>query len=87
MDTNKSTINSYFDFKMQKQEFSGKVYGSIHDPEVNLNMQKLIRFQMDKQLDSMMGKKNRQIMEKIPMGEAVKNMATAMGASFIGIFF
>ncbi len=87
MDTNKSTINSYFDFKMQKQEFSGKVYGSIDDPEVNLNMQKLIRFQMDKQLDSMMGKKNRQIMEKIPMGGAAKNMATGMGASFIGMFF
>ena len=87
MDTNKNTINAYFDFNMQKQVFSGKVYGSIDEPTVNLNMQKLIRYQMDKQLDSMMGKKNRQIMEKIPMGGAAKSMATGMGASFIGIFF
>ena len=87
MDTNQSTINAYFDVHMQRQAFSGKVYGSIDDPKVNLNMQKLIRYQMDKQLDSMLGKKNRQIMEKIPMGDAAKNMATGMGASFIGMFF
>lgn len=87
MDTNQNTINAYFDFNMQKQAFSGKVHGAIHDPDVNLDMQKLIRYQMDKQLDSMMGKKNRQIMEKIPMGGAAKDVATGMGASFIGIFF
>lgn len=87
MDTNQSTINAYFDVHMQRQAFSGKVYGSLDDPKVNLNMQKLIRYQMDKQLDSMLGKKNREILEKIPMGDAAKNMATGMGASFIGIFF
>jgi len=43
---------------MQKQEFTGKVYGSIDDPKVNLNMQKLIQYQMDKQLDAMMGKQS-----------------------------
>ncbi len=87
MDTNQNTINAYFDVHMQRQAFSGKVYGSIDDPKVNLDMQKLIRYQMNKQLDKMLGKKNRKIMEKIPMGGAAKEMATGMGASFMGIFF
>jgi len=87
MDTNQNTINAYFDVHMQRQAFSGKVYGSMDDPKVNLDMQRLIRYQMNKQLDKMMGKKNRQIMEKIPMGGAAKEMATGMGASFMGIFF
>ena len=87
MDTNQNTINAYFDVHMQKQAFSGKVYGSMHDPKVNLDMQKLIRYQMNKQLDKMMGKNNRERLEKIPMGNAAKEMATGMGASFMGIFF
>ncbi len=87
MDTNQNTINAYFDVNMQRQAFSGKVYGSIDDPKVNLDMQKLIKYQMNKQLDKMMGKKNRKVMEKIPMGSAAKEMATGMGASFMGIFF
>lgn len=87
VDTNQSTINAYFDFKMQNQEFSGKVYGSLSDPDVNLDMQKLIRYQMDKQLDSMMGKKGRKFMEKMPMGGAAKGVAAGIGASFMGMFF
>ena len=85
--TNTNTINAYFDFKMQKQEFSGKVYGPLDDPKVNLNMQKLIRYQMDKQVDKMIGKHNRKIMEKIPMAPVAKDMATGMGASFMKVFF
>ena len=87
MDTNQNTINAYFDVHMQKQAFSGKVYGSLDDPKVNLEMQKLIRYQMNKQLDKMMGKKNRKRLEKIPMGTAAKEMVTGMGATFIKIFF
>ncbi len=87
MDTNKSTINAYFDFKMQEQEFSGKVYGSLDDPEVDLNMQKLIRHKMDEQMDSMVGEGNRKMMEKMPMGEAAKDAASGVAGGFMGIFF
>lgn len=87
IDTNLSTINAYFDFKMQHQEFSGKVYGSLKNPKVNLNMQKLIRYQMDKQVDKMIGKEGRKIMEHMPMGGVAKDMATDMGASFMKVFF
>jgi hypothetical protein len=87
IDTKKETINAYFDFKMQKQEFSGKVYGALDKPKVNLNMQKLIRYQMDKQVDKMIGKNNRKIMENMPMGNVAKDLATDMGASFMKVFF
>jgi len=87
IDTNLSTINAYFDFKMQHQEFSGKVYGNLENPKVNLNMQKLVRYQMDKQVDKMIGKDGRKIMEHMPMGGVAKDMATDMGASFMKVFF
>ncbi len=87
IDTKQSSINAYFDFKMQHQEFAGKVYGSLENPKVNLNMQKLIRYQMDKQVDKMIGKDGRKIMEHMPMGGVAKDMATDMGASFMKVFF
>lgn len=87
MDTNRSTLNAYFDVHMQRQAFSGKLFGPLNSPEVDLNMQKLIRYQMNKQLDAVIGENNRQVMEQIPIGGAAKEMATGMGASFIKIFF
>jgi hypothetical protein len=87
MNTDKNTINAYFDFKMQEQEFSGKVYGALDDPEIDLNMQKLIRHKMDEQMDSIVGKGNRKMMEKMPMGEAAKDAASGVAGGFMGIFF
>jgi hypothetical protein len=87
MNTDTNTINAYFDFKMQEQQFSGKVYGALDDPEVDLNMKKLIRHKMDKQMDSMVGKGNRKMMEKMPMGEAAKDAASGVAGGFMGIFF
>ena len=87
MDKNNNTLNAYFDLRMQGQEFSGKVYGTIDNPKINLNMQKLIRYQMDKQLDSFMGKGNRKMMESMPMGNTAKDVASEFGAGFMGMFF
>ena len=87
MNLDKNTIDAYFDFKMQDQEFTGKVYGSLDDPKVNLNMQKLIRHKMDKQMDSMVGEGNRKMMEKMPMGEAAKDAASGVAGGFMGVFF
>ena len=87
IDTKLKTINGYFDVKMQGKEFSGKVYGPLEKPKINLNMQKLIRHEMDKQLDSIMGESNRKMMENMPMGNAAKDMASGMGGAFMGIFF
>ncbi|GIT99588.1 hypothetical protein TSL6_00950 [Sulfurovum sp. TSL6] len=87
MNTHTNTINAYFDLRMQEQVFSGKVYGALDDPEVDLNMKKLIRHKMDKQMDSMIGKGNRKMMEKMPMGEASKDAASGVAGGFMGIFF
>lgn len=89
--TGANTINGFFDFKMQGEEFSGKVYGDLDHPKVNLDMQKLIQYQMTKQLDSFMGKQQRENMEEVievmPMGGVAKDVATDAAASFMGIFF
>lgn len=87
VNTKINTIDAYFDFKMQKQEFRGKVFGSLNSPEVNLDMQKLIKYQMDKQLDKMMGKKANDMIDKLPMGGMAKDVASGIGASFMGMFF
>jgi hypothetical protein len=87
VDTKHNTIDAYFDFKMQKQEFRGKVYGSLNNPDVNLDMQKLIKYQMNKQLDTMMGKDANKMIDRMPMGGMAKDVAADLGASFMGIFF
>lgn len=87
MDTNNHTINAYFDFKVQDQEFSGKVYGSLGDPDVNLDLQKLIKYQMEKQLDSIMGKGTTKAMRNIPMEGTAEDMATGAAATFMNMFF
>ena len=87
INTIQNTIDAYFDFKMQEQNFTGKIYGALDAPKVNLNMQKLIKYQMDKQLDSLVGKDNRELMESMPMGGVAKEMSTEVAASFMGIFF
>ena len=87
LNTDKNTIDAYFDFKMQDQEFTGKAYGSLDDPKVDLNMQKLIRHKMDKQMDSMVGEGNRKMMEKMPMGEAAKDAASGVAGGMMGVFF
>ena len=87
INTNKNNVNAHFDLRMQGQEFSGKVYGSLQNPKVKLNMEKLIRYQMDKQLDSVIGKGNRKLMESMPMGGTAKDMATDVGAGIMEMFF
>jgi hypothetical protein len=87
VDNNTKSVNAFFDFKMQKQEFTGKIYGFIDHPKINLNMQKLLKYQMDKQLDTYMGKGNRKMMESMPMGGMAKDMATDIGGGFMDMFF
>ena len=72
---------------MQEQEFSGEVYGSIDNTDVNLNIQKLIKYQMGKQLDSMMGEGATKTMRSMPMEGAAEDMATGAAATFIKAFF
>ncbi len=87
LNTKEKKVNAHFDLRMQGQEFSGKVYGSLQSPQIKLDMKKLIRYQMDKQVDSVIGKGNRELMESMPMGDVAKDMATDMGAELMDMFF
>ena len=87
MNSEVNTIDTYFDVKMQSREFSGKVYGSLGDPKVNLRLQKLIKYEMSKQMDRIMGKKATKVIREIPMEGMAEGMAAGATASFIKVFF
>lgn len=87
IDEKRDTVNAFFDIQMQRQAFSGKIYGSTEKPKINLNFQKLIRYQMDKQMDTYMGEENRKMMDSMPMENTAKDVASEMGGGFIHMFF
>ena len=87
MNSDQNTIDTYFDVKMQSREFSGKVYGSLDDPKVNLRLQKLIKYEMSQQMDRIMGKEATRAIRDIPMEGLAEGMAAGATASFIKVFF
>ena len=87
INTKEDTIAAYFDISLQKRQFTGQLYGSIEHPKVDLNIQKLIRHEMDNQLDGIIGKGNREMMDSMPMGSMPKDVASEVGAGFVGMFF
>lgn len=82
----RNEIAANFDFKMQKQELSGSLYGELNDPSIDINLQRLIKYQMGKQLDSFIGKENRKTMESMPLSGIAQEAAVG-AASFMGTFF
>ena len=87
IDTKHNALDASFDFNMQKQAFSGKLYGDLKHPKVKLDMQKLIRHEMDKKLDAFVGESNRKLMENMPMGNVAEDMASSVGGAFMEMFF
>jgi len=51
--TNEVTAN--FEVAIDGQEFLGKIYGTLENPKVNLNMSRLIKYQIKKQIKSFFG--------------------------------
>ena len=86
LDFKRDEIAANFDFKMQKQELSGSLYGDLNDPSIDLNLQRLIKYQMGKQLDSFIGKGNRETIESMPLSGIAQEAAVG-AASFMGTFF
>ncbi|MDQ7085293.1 MAG: hypothetical protein Q9M36_10360 [Sulfurovum sp.] len=87
IDKSINSVNALFDVKIQAQAFTGKIYGTLDNPQIKLNLQKLIRHEMDKQLDTFVGEKNRKMMDQLPMGTTAKDMASGVGGAFMGVFF
>ncbi|PHS41291.1 MAG: hypothetical protein COB07_02135 [Sulfurovum sp.] len=87
INTADDTVSAFFDVNLQTKAYSGKIYGTIEHPKVNLNVQKLIRHEMDRQMDGIIGQGNREMMDSMPMGSMPKDVASEMGAGFVGMFF
>jgi len=87
INSTENSIDTYFAVKMQKQELTGKVYGSMDDPKVNLRLQKYIKHQMSQQMDRVMGKEATRVIRQIPMEGMAEGMAAGATASFIKVFF
>jgi hypothetical protein len=87
MNSKVNSVDTYFDVQMQNREFSGKVYGSLDDPKVNLRLQKLIKYEMSRQMDRIMGKDATKTLRQIPMEGLVEGMAAGATASFMNVFF
>ena len=87
INTKQKSVNAYFDVYLQNKALTGKIYGSLDKPKINLNLQKLIQHEMDRQIDSMGGKAPRELMEGMPMGSTAKDVVTGTAGSFMGIFF
>jgi len=87
INTDKKTVNSNFDVNLQKRAFTGKIYGPLEKPKLDLNFQKLIRHEMDKGIDTVVGEGNRKMMDSMPMGEMPKDVASGMGGTMLDLFF
>lgn len=91
INTQKNTIKTYFDFKLQKKAFTGSVYGAYDDPKVQINTKEAMEYQLSRKFDSVIGKKNRKRVEKlvniVPMGNDVQDIVSDTAASFVKIFF
>jgi hypothetical protein len=46
IDQNKKTIHANFDMKMQNKKLSGKLYGNLYEPNVQINMGALLAFKI-----------------------------------------
>ena len=64
MNAKSNKIDSKFEMKMQGQELAGKLYGSLKDPQVSLDMSRLIKYQMNRQIGSFFGMTNGENVKK-----------------------
>jgi len=87
INTDKKLVDAKFDINLQKRAFNGRIYGPLSKPKVDLNFQKLIRHEMDKGMDSVVGQGNREMMDSMPMGEMPKDVASGMGGAVLDMFF
>jgi len=55
MDSSNNTIDTNFEIKMQGEEMSGVIYGSLNSPQVKLDMGKYLEFKAKKEIDDFFG--------------------------------
>ncbi|MBU1668041.1 hypothetical protein KKC13_06445 [bacterium] len=60
-----NNVNSNFEIKMQGQEIFGEIYGTLKNPQVSVDMRKLLKYQMSKQLSGWLGTESSDAIENV----------------------
>ena len=55
MNSKTNKITADFEVAIDGQEFVGEIYGTLEDPKVNLDISKLIRYQINKKIENFFG--------------------------------
>ncbi|CAA6816165.1 MAG: Unknown protein [uncultured Sulfurovum sp.] len=55
MNSKTNEITANFEVQIDGQQFVGNVYGTLENPEVNLDMSKLIKYQINKKIENFFG--------------------------------
>lgn len=91
IDTKNNTLAINFDMYMKREGYLGNMYGSLDDPEINLNVSKLIKHKVTNRFDKIIGRKNRENMEKmlksIPLEDTAEDIVSDAASSFLKMFF
>ena len=56
MNAKTNEVTGEFDVFIDRQEFLGDIYGTLDDPKVNLDMSKLIKYQINKKINNFFGR-------------------------------
>lgn len=55
MNAKTNGVSSDFEVKLDGQKFFGEIYGTLENPKVNLDMSKLIKYQLNKKIENFFG--------------------------------
>ncbi len=64
MNAKNNKVNSKFELKMQGQEIYGDIYGTLKNPKVSVDMRKILKYQMNKQMGAWLGTQNSEVVKK-----------------------
>ena len=85
MNAKNNKVNSKFELKMQGQEIYGNIYGTLADPKVSVDMRKILKYQMNKQMGAWLGTQNSEVVKKEL--KSVKKDVTQTAKSILDGFF
>jgi len=64
MNSKTNSINSKFEVKIVGEELYGDIYGTLDNPKVSIDMQKLLKYQLNKQIGNFLGTENKDAIKK-----------------------
>jgi len=64
MNAKNNKVSSKFELKMQGQEVYGDIYGTLQDPKVSVDMSRLLKYQMGKQMGAWFGTEKSEVVKK-----------------------